>query len=117
MSEKINPKSLFNLGYGLYILTAKDGDKDNACIINAVMQLTDYKVAVAINKQNFTHDMVKKTGLLNVNCVTEDTPFEIFEYFGFKSGKDTEKRLISGKNRKSSNLHRIHHNIPFQKSK
>ena len=91
MSEKINLKALFNLGYGLYILTAKDGDKDNACIVNAVMQLTDNKVAVAINKQNLTHDMVKKTGLLNVNCLTEDTPFEIFEYFGFNSGKDTEK--------------------------
>ena len=93
MNDKINPVALFNIGYGLYIVTAKDGDKDNACIVNTVTQLTDQKlrVAVTINKQNLTHDMVKKTGVMNVNCLTEETPFAIFEYFGFQSGRNVDK--------------------------
>ncbi len=93
MNDKINPTALFNIGYGLYIVTAKEGDKDNGCIVNTVTQLTDKKlrVAVTINKQNLTHDMVKNTGLLNVNCLTEETPFAIFEYFGFQSGRNVDK--------------------------
>ena len=93
MNDKINPTALFNIGYGLYIVTAKEGDKDNGCIVNTVTQLTDKKlrVAVTINKQNLTHDMVKNTGVLNVNCLTEETPFAIFEYFGFQSGRNVDK--------------------------
>lgn len=93
MNDKINPTALFNIGYGLYIVTAKEGNKDNGCIVNTVTQLTDKKlrVAVTINKQNLTHDMVKNTGVLNVNCLTEETPFAIFEYFGFQSGRDVDK--------------------------
>lgn len=93
MNNAINPSALFNIGYGLYVVTAKENDKDNACIVNAVIQLTDNKlrVGVTINKQNYTHDMVKNTGVMNVNCLTEETPFAIFEYFGFQSGKDVDK--------------------------
>ncbi|MBQ8538422.1 MAG: flavin reductase [Ruminococcus sp.] len=93
MNDKINPTALFNIGYGLYIVTAKEGDKDNACIVNAVTQLTDKKlrVAVTINKANLTHDMVMNTGIMNVNCLTEETPFEIFKYFGFQSGRNVDK--------------------------
>ncbi len=93
MSDKINPSSLFNIGYGLYIITTKEGDKDNACIVNTVTQLTDKKlrVAVTINKQNLTHDMVKNTSVMNVNCLHEETPFAIFEYFGFQSGRNIDK--------------------------
>ncbi len=93
MSDKINATALFNIGYGLYVLTARENDKDNACIVNTVTQLTDKKlrVAVTVNKQNLTHDMIKNTGVMNVNCLTEDTPFAIFEYFGFQSGRDTDK--------------------------
>lgn len=109
MSDKINPTALFNIGYGLYIVTAKEGDKDNACIVNAVTQLTDKKlrVAVTINKANLTHDMVKRTGVMNVNCLTEDTPFAIFEYFGFQSGRDVEKFV-------SPNLHRSENGLVIQ---
>ena len=106
MNNKINPTALFNIGYGLYIVTAKDGNKDNGCIVNAVTQLTDKKlrVAVTINKQNLTHDMVKNTGLLNVNCLTEETPFEIFEYFGFQSGKNVEKFVSPNLDRSENGL-------------
>ena len=109
MSEKINPTALFNIGYGLYIVTAKENDKDNGCIVNAVTQLTDKKlrVAVTINKQNLTHDMVKNTGIMNVNCLTEETPFEIFQYFGFQSGRNVEKFV-------TPNLHRSENGLVIQ---
>ena len=106
MSNNINPSALFNIGYGLYIVTAKDGDKDNACIVNTVTQLTDKKlrVAVTINKANLTHDMVKNTGVMNVMCLSEETPFEIFEYFGFQSGRDTEKFVTPNLKRAENGL-------------
>lgn len=109
MSDKINPTALFNIGYGLYIVTAKEGDKDNGCIVNAVTQLTDKKlrVAVTINKANLTHDMIKRTGVMNVNCLTEETPFAIFEYFGFQSGRNVEKFV-------SPNLHRSDNGLVIQ---
>lgn len=109
MNDKINPTALFNIGYGLYIVTAREGEKDNGCIVNAVTQLTDKKlrVAVTINKQNLTHDMVKNTGVMNVNCLVEETPFEIFQYFGFQSGKDVEKFV-------SPNLHRSENGLVIQ---
>lgn len=109
MSDKINPTALFNIGYGLYIVTAKEGDKDNGCIVNAVTQLTDKKlrVAVTINKANLTHDMIKRTGVMNVNCLTEETPFAIFEYFGFQSGRNVDKFV-------SPNLHRSDNGLVIQ---
>lgn len=83
----------FDLSYGLYILSAKDDDKDNACIINTVTQITDSpkRISVAVNKSNLTHDMIKKTGLLNISILTESTPFKIFEHFGFVSGREKDK--------------------------
>lgn len=97
MSDKINPTALFKIGYGLYVVSAKEGDKDNGCIVNTVSQLTDKKlrVAVTINKANLTHDMIKNTGVLNVSCLTEETPFAVFEYFGFKSGRNVNKFVTS----------------------
>ncbi|MBQ2972298.1 MAG: flavin reductase [Ruminococcus sp.] len=105
MSE-INKTAMFKIGYGLYIVTAKEGDKDNGCIVNTVTQLTDNKlrVAVTINKQNLTHDMVKNTGIMNVNCLHEETPFVIFEYFGFQSGKNVEKFVSPHLNRSDNGL-------------
>jgi len=90
---ELDPKALFNIGYGLYVVTAKDGDKDNGCIVNTVTQLTDkpYRVAININKANLTHDMVKKTGRLNVNVLSEETPFKVFQHFGFQSGRNVNK--------------------------
>lgn len=104
--NNINPTALFKIGYGLYIVTAKEGDKDNACILNTVSQLTDKKlrVSVTINKANLTHDMVKNTGMMNIMCLTEEAPFEIFEYFGFHSGRDTEKFVTPNLKRSENGL-------------
>ena len=89
----VDNTSLFKIGYGLYVCTSNDGEKQNGCIVNTVVQLTQepIKVAVAINKANYTHDTVKATGKMNINCLTEGTPFSIFQRFGFKSGRDTDK--------------------------
>lgn len=84
---------MFNITYGLYVLTAKDGEKDNGCIINTFSQLTSSPavVSVVVNKQNYTCSMIEKTGRFNVSVLTQNTPFEIFKHFGFQSGKDSEK--------------------------
>lgn len=89
----IDNASLFKIGYGLYVATSNDGEKQNGCIVNAVVQLTQepIKVAVAINKSNYTHDTVKTTRKVNINCLTERTPFSVFERFGFQSGRDKDK--------------------------
>ena len=88
-----DPKALYQLGYGLYVLTARDGEKDNGCIINTAMQVASEPllVAVGVNKQNYTCDLVQKTGLLNVNSLTVDTPFEVFRHFGYQSGRTVDK--------------------------
>lgn len=89
----INTNALFNISYGLYVVTSNDGKKHNGLIVNTVMQVTDTpnRVAVCINKVNYSHDVIKKTGIMNVNCLTESTPFEVFKQFGFQSGKDIDK--------------------------
>ena len=85
--------ALFKIGYGLYVVTTNDGVKDNGCIVNTVAQLTDtpLRVAVSINKQNYTHHVVQKTGILNVNCLSTEAPFEVFKNFGFQSGRTVDK--------------------------
>lgn len=92
-ADKYDMKSLFNLGYGLYAVTTNDGNKDNALIVNTVMQVNSSpnRVAVVINKQNYSYHVVKQTGKLNVNCLTEETPFKVFEKFGFVSGRNVDK--------------------------
>lgn len=89
----IDNTSLFKIGYGLYVATTNDGEKQNGCIVNTVVQLTQepIKVAVAINKANYTHDVAKLTGKMNVNCLTEKVPFDVFERFGFQSGRNIYK--------------------------
>ena len=88
----IDKKALYTLGYGLYVVTARD-EKDNGCICNTVMQLTDtpLQVAVSLNKSNFTFEQIRKTGMLNVNVLSESTPFDVFRHFGFQSGRDADK--------------------------
>ena len=88
-----DPRALFSLGYGLYVVTTHDGAKDNGCILNTVMQVTNSpdRVAIAVNKQNYTHDTIRATGKLNVNCLTEEAPFSVFEVFGFQSGREVDK--------------------------
>ena len=90
---ELDPKALFKIGYGLYVVTSKDDKKDNGCIVNTVTQLTDtpLRVAVNINKLNYSHDLVKKSGVLNVNCLNNEAPFSVFQKYGFASGKDVDK--------------------------
>ncbi len=92
-ANKSDLNALFKIGYGLYVLTAKDGDKDNGCIVNTVTQVTNTpnRIAVCINKQNYTHDMVRKTGMMNINCLSVDAPFSVFQHFGFQSGRTVDK--------------------------
>ena len=92
-APELDPKALFKIGYGLYVVTCNDGKKDNGLIVNTVSQLTDkpLRVAVNINKLNYSHDVIKKTGILNVNCLNIEAPFSIFQEYGFVSGRDKDK--------------------------
>ena len=92
-ANKSDLTALFKIGYGLYVVTAKDGAKDNGCIVNTVTQVTNTpnRIAVCINKANLTHDLVKKTGMMNVNCLSVEVPFSVFQHFGFQSGKNVDK--------------------------
>lgn len=91
--SNIDSKALYALGYGLYVLTTFDGEKHNGMIVNTVMQLTSTpcRVAVCINKENYSCGTVSKTGKMNVCCLTTETPFSVFQNFGFQSGKDVNK--------------------------
>lgn len=89
----IEKTAAFKLSYGLFVLTARNGEKDNGCITNTVQQVTDtpFKISVTVNKNNYTHDMIKKTGVFNVSVLTQSVPFSVFQHYGFKSGRDTDK--------------------------
>ncbi len=93
MADKHDMTALFKIGYGLYVVTSHDGTKDNGLIVNTVMQLTDNpnRVVVNINKANYSHHVIKKTGIMNVNCLSVDAPFSVFENFGFRSGRQADK--------------------------
>ncbi len=84
---------MFKISYGLYILTAKDGDKANGCVINTLQQVTTSpnRIAITVNKGNFTHDMIAKTGKFNVSILSEKADFDTFKHFGFQSGRDVDK--------------------------
>lgn len=89
----IENNAMFKLSYGLYVLTAKSDDKDNGCIVNTVIQITDSlkRILVAVNKQNLTCRMIEETNEFNVSVLTEKTDFELIRRFGFKSGKKENK--------------------------
>lgn len=89
----IDNAALCKIGYGLYVLTTRDGNKDNGMICNTVMQVTGnpVKLAVAINRLNFSHELVRATGKMNVACLDTGAPFELVQRFGFQSGKDVDK--------------------------
>lgn len=93
MIETTDKTALFKIGYGLYVLTTKYGDKDNGLIVNTVTQIADnpLTIAVSVNKKNYSHDIIKETGMMNVCCLSESAPFSVFKNFGFQSGRDTEK--------------------------
>lgn len=91
----MNTDALFKLGYGLYILSCHENGKDNACIVNTVMQITSNpcKIIVCINKTNHTCKMLQNTKKLNISILDEETEFDIFKHFGYQSGKDVDKFL------------------------
>lgn len=89
----MDKKAMYQFSYGLFVLTAKDGEKDNGCIINTAMQVTtdpNY-IIIAVNKSNLTHDMIDKTGQFNLSVLTQKASFDTFKHFGFQSGRDTDK--------------------------
>jgi len=92
-ANKNDLNALFNIGYGLYVVTSNDGNKDNGLIVNTVAQVTNTpnRIAVTINKQNYSHHVIKQTGIMNVNCLDTTAPFSIFQTFGFQSGRTVDK--------------------------
>ena len=92
-ADKNDLTALFNIGYGLYVVTSNDGKKDNGLIVNTVTQVTNTpnRIAVTINKENYSHHIIKQTGKMNINCLTVDAPFSVFEKFGFVSGRNVDK--------------------------
>lgn len=88
-----NNSAMFQLSYGLFVLSAKEGDKSNGCIVNTVQQVTSSpnRILVAVNKGNYTHDMIVNTGVFNVSILSEDVVFDTFQHFGFQSGRDVNK--------------------------
>ncbi|MCM1064495.1 MAG: flavin reductase [Eubacterium sp.] len=89
----MDKKAMYQLTYGLFILTAREGEKDNGCIVNTVTQVTTEpnRITVAVNKNNYTHDMIARTGEFNVSILTENSRFDTYKHWGFQSGADTDK--------------------------
>ena len=89
----LDPTALFTLSYGLYVLTAREGDRDLGCIVNTVTQLTENptRIAVSVNKQNFTNEVIQRTGVFNISVLTEAATMDLFRHFGFQSGRDVDK--------------------------
>ena len=106
LADKSDMTALFRIGYGLYVVTSNDGKKDNGLIVNTVTQLTDTpnRVAVNINKANYSHHVIQQTGVLNVNCLSVDAPFSVFEQFGFQSGRTADKFAGQKINRSDNGL-------------
>lgn len=85
--------AIFKFSYGLFVLSAKDGSKDNGCIINTAIQVTStpLQISICVNKANYTHDLIMKSGEYNLSFLTQQTPFDVFKRFGFQRGKDADK--------------------------
>ncbi len=92
-ANKNDLTALFNIGYGLYVITSNDGKKDNGLIVNTVTQVTNTpnRIAVTINKESYSHHVIKQSGKMNINCLSTEAPFSVFETFGFKSGRNVNK--------------------------
>lgn len=112
---EVDPKTFFKLSYGLFVLTAREGEKDNGCIINTAGQVTSSpnRISIALNKQNYTHGMIERTGKFNVSVLGEDTSFAVFQNFGFKSGKDTDKFEGAEEKRTQNGLRFVEGNAVF----
>lgn len=89
----MDQKALFKLTYGLFVLTVKEGEKENGCIINTAIQVTAVpnRISIAVNKANATHDMVLSAGRFHVSVISQDAKFSLFQHFGFQSGRDVDK--------------------------
>ena len=105
MEEKMDKKAIYKLSYGLFVLTAKEGEKDNGCIINTAIQAasTPNQLSICVNKANYTHDMIQRTGEFTVSVLAQDAEYELFRHFGFQSGREVDKfeeytRCLRGKN-------------------
>ncbi len=92
-ANKNDLTALFNIGYGLYVVTCNDGKKDNGLIVNTVTQVTNTpnRIAVTINKDNYSHHVIMQSGVMNINCLSQDAPFSVFQRFGFHSGRSVDK--------------------------
>ena len=92
-ANKNDLEALFKIGYGLYVVTSNDGKRDNGIVVNAITQLTNTpnRIGVTINKDSYSHHVIKQTGVMNVNCLSVEAPFSIFENFGFRSGRNADK--------------------------
>jgi len=103
--NEIDSAALRKLTYGLFVLTAKEGEKDNGCIINTAGQITSspLRITIAVNKENYTHDMIIKTGEFNISILSQSAPFSIFKQFGFQSGRDVDKFAGSDHNERTAN--------------
>lgn len=89
----MNQKTMYNLTYGLFVLTSGFDGKDSGCIINTASQVTaePNRISIAVNKGNFTHDLVKKSGKFNISILSQEARFETFQHFGFQSGRNVDK--------------------------
>lgn len=89
----MDQNALFQISYGLYVITSSNGEKQNGCILNTAIQVTSSpnRVAAAVNKTNFTHDCIVQSRLLNLSILDQSTPFAVFQHFGFQSGRQTDK--------------------------
>lgn len=89
----MDKKAMYKLSYGLFILTVREGEKDNGCVINTAIQAasTPNQISVCVNKANFTHDMIMRTGAFTVSVISQKASFDLFKHFGFQSGKDVDK--------------------------
>ena len=93
LEDLIEPDSMHNIGYGLYVLTTLCDGFDNGCIINTAMQVTSnpLQIAICVNKANKTNEMIKKSEKFNLSVLTQNSAFELYKHFGFQSGKDINK--------------------------
>ena len=93
LANKNDLSALFKIGYGLYVVTSNDGKRDNGIVVNSITQLTNTpnRIGVTINKDSYSHHIIKQSGKMNVNCLSVDAPFSVFENFGFKSGRNADK--------------------------
>ncbi len=89
----MDTKAMYKLSYGLFVCTAVKGEKKNGCIINTAIQVASdpNRISIAVNKANFTHDIIKETGKCNISVLSTEAKFDTFKHFGFQSGRDVDK--------------------------